>query len=47
MFKSQEFSKCHEALSQEQKKWEIPNLQIIRYIKRSIPAVAYLVTGLE
>ena len=28
-------------------KWEIPNFQTIRYIKLSILAVTYLVTGLD
>ena len=43
MVKSQEYSNCHEPLSQE---W-IPNLQTICCVKLRILAVAYLVTGLD
>ena len=42
MLKSQEFSTCQEPLLPRMNKWEIPNLQTIRYIKTNILEVAHL-----
>ena len=46
MLKSKEYSNCHEPLPRVDK-WEIQNLQTLRYIKISTLPVAYLVKGLD
>ena len=47
MLKSQEYSNCHEPLSQEQMNWGVSNIQTTTNIKPSILEVAYFITHLN